>query len=137
MPSQIQNFENIYLNNDGTLKNASIQPYNLASDTSSVVGNATSALTLTAANILGNALFQQTGTTAATFTIDTGANLSIATIGLKVGYRVDFTVVNSSTATITMAGSTGSTLANAMTVLTLQSRTFHAINTGTNTWTIY
>lgn len=105
--------------------------------TGAVVTNSGATLTLTGANMAKNAIFQETGTTAATFTLDTGTNLSAAVPGVAVGDCVSFVVSNASNQTITMAGATGTTLANAMTVLTLQSRTFYAINTGTNTWTIY
>ncbi len=105
--------------------------------TGGVVTNTASTLTLSAANMAKNTVFQQTGSTAATFTLDTGANLSTAIPNVAVGQMLFFIVSNASTATITMSGATGTTLANAITVLTLQSRTFWAINTGTNTWTIY
>ena len=110
---------------------------NLRLVTGAVVTNSGASLTLTGANMSKNAIFQETGTTAATFTLDTGTNLSSAVSGVAVGDMVSFVVSNASTQTITMAGATGTTLANAMTVLTLQSRTFYAINTGANTWTIY
>lgn len=105
--------------------------------TGGVVTNSGATLTLTAANMAKNSIFQQTGTTAATFTLDTGTNLSSAIPNLTVGQMLFFVVSNASNQTITMAGASGTTLANAMTVTTLQSRTFWAINTGTNSWTIY
>ena len=97
----------------------------------------TANLTLTGANMAKGSVFQLTGGTARTFTLDTGTNLSAALPGVAVGDMISFVVSNASTRTITMTGGAGTTLANAMTVLTLQSRTFYAINTGTNTWTIY
>jgi len=106
--------------------------------TSTVVTTSGGSLTLTAANMAKNSIFQETGSTAATFTLDTGANLSAAIPGtVQVGDTIWFVVSNASSQTITMAGATGTTLANTMTVITLQSRTFYAICTGTNTWTIY
>ena len=105
--------------------------------TGGVVTNSGASLTLTAANLAKNSVFQETGTTAATFTLDTGVNLSSAIPNVAIGQMLFFVVSNASTQTITMAGASGTTLANAMTVATLQSRTFWAINTGTNTWTIY
>jgi hypothetical protein len=36
-----------------------------------------------------------------------------------------------------MAGGVGTSLANVVTIPTLQSRTFRAINTGTNVWVVY
>ncbi len=111
-----------------------MNPYRI---TSAVVTNTASTLTLTGAQMAAKSIFQQTGTTAPTFTLDTGTALSTAIPGVAVGDVVSFVVSNASNQTITMAGATGTTLANAMTVLTLQNRTFYAINTGSNTWTIY
>ena len=105
--------------------------------TGTVVTNSASTLTLSAANLVKNSIFQQTGTTAATFTLDTGANVATAVPLIAVGECIPFVVSNASTVTITMSGASGTTLANAMTVLTLQSRTFWMICTGTNTFTIY
>ena len=106
--------------------------------TSTVVTNSTSTFTLTAANMAKNSIFQETGSTSSTFTLDTGTALSSAIPGtIQVGDTVSFVVSNASTQTITMAGATGTTLANTMTIITLQSRTFYATNTGSNTWTIY
>lgn len=102
-----------------------------------VITNSASTLTLSAANMANNAVFQQTGSTAATFTLDTGTALSTTFPSVAVGQMVFFIVSNASTQTITMAGATGTTLANVITIATLQSRTLWAINTGTNTWTIY
>ena len=99
------------------------------------------AATLSAANLVGGAIFQLTGTTARTFTLDTGANISSAfttAFGAPAAGDVfEFMVANAATAAITVAGATGSTMANAVTVATLQSRIFRAINTGSNAWTIY
>jgi len=97
----------------------------------------TGAQTLSGADMAAGKIFQLTGTTARTFTLDTGTNLSAAVPGVAVNDMIVFVVSNASTVTITMAGAAGTTLANAMTVATLQSRTFYAVNTGTNTWTIY
>lgn len=102
-----------------------------------VVTNATSSLTLTAANLVNNSIFQHTGSTATTYTLDTGANVAAAVPLIAVGECIPFVVSNASTVTVTMAGASGTTLANVMTVLTLQSRTFWMICTGTNTFTIY
>ena len=99
------------------------------------------AATLSAANLVGGAIFQLTGTTARTFTLDTGANISSAfttAFGAPAAGDVfEFMVANAATAAITVAGATGSTMANAVTVATLQSRIFRAINTGSNARTIY
>lgn len=124
--------KSIIVNSDGSLI---LNPRRIL--TGGVVTNTGASLTLTAANMVKNAIFQQTGTTAPTFTLDTGANLSAACPNVAVGQMLYFVVSNASNQTITMAGASGTTLANAMTVLTLQSRTFYAINTGTNTWTVF
>lgn len=101
------------------------------------ITNTASTLTLSAAQIAANSVFQQTGTTAATFTLDTGTALSSAIPNIAVGQMVLFVVSNASSQTVTMAGATGTILTAAMTVPTLTTRTFYAINTGANTWTIY
>lgn len=124
--------KSVVVNSDGSLI---MNPRRIT--TGAVVTNSGATLTLTAANMVKNAIFQQTGTTAPTFTLDTGTNLSTACPNVAVGQMLTFVVSNASNQTITINGATGTTLANAMTVLTLQSRTFYAINTGTNTWTIY
>ena len=105
--------------------------------TGGIVTNSGASLTLTAAGIASNSIFQQTGSTAATFTLDTGVNLSAAVSNVTVGTVISFVVSNASTQTITMASATGATLANAITIATLQSRTLYAVNTALNTWIIY
>ena len=115
----------------------SVRLTNTRQVTGTVVTNSSAALTLTAANMAKNSIFQETGSTAAMFTLDNGTNLSAAVPNVQVGDAIFFVVSNASTATVTMAGATGTTLANVMTVATLQSRTFWAVNTGSNTWTIY
>ena len=124
--------ESIIVNSDGSII---MNPRRVVTGT--VVTNTGASLTLTAANMVKNAVFQQTGTTAPTFTLDTGANLSTACPNVAVGQMLEFVVSNASNQTITMAGASGTALANAMTVLTLQTRTFRAINTASNTWVIY
>lgn len=94
--------------------------------------------TLTGAEMAAGTVQQFTGTTASiTFTLDTGTNLSTAVPGVAAGDSIEFMVCNSSTQTLTVVGDTGTTMANATTILTLQSRTFTALNTGANAWTIY
>lgn len=105
--------------------------------TGTVVTNTGSTLTLSAANLVKNSIFQQTGSTATTFTLDTGTAVATAVPLIATGECIPFVVSNASTQTITMSGASGTTLANVMTVLTLQSRTFWMICTGTNTFTIY
>jgi hypothetical protein len=105
--------------------------------TGAVVTNSSGTLTLSAAQMAANSIFQETGTTPATFTLDTGANLSAAIPGVAVGETIDFVVSNASNQTITMSGASGTVLANVMTVPTLTTRIFFANCTGTNTWVIY
>ena len=93
--------------------------------------------TLSGANMANGCVFQLTGTTNVNFTLDTGTALSAALPGVSVGDMISFVVCNSSTRTITMVGGTGTTLPSAITIATHQSRTFYAINTGANAWTIY
>lgn len=105
--------------------------------TGTVVTNSGASLTLSAANMAKNSIFQETGTTVATFTLDTGTALSSAVPGVQVGDMVSFVVSNASTQTVTISGATGTTVTYVMTVPTLTTRTCYAINTGSNTWSIY
>ena len=94
--------------------------------------------TVSAAAVLRNAIFQETGTTASTYTMDTGSNYSAAvTSGLTVNDCISFVITNASTQTITLAAASGTTLSYAMTVPTLTTRTVYLVNTGANTWTAY
>ena len=101
----------------------------------------TAARTLSAADLVAGKIQQLTGTTARTFTLDTGANISTAFTSVygapAAGDVFQFLVANAASAAITVAGASGSTMANAVTVATLQSRVFWVLNTGTNAWTIY
>jgi hypothetical protein len=115
----------------------SVRLQNVRVQTGVVVTNSGATLTISGTNMAKNSIIQETGTTAATFTLDTGTNLSTAVPNVAVGDMVEFSVSNASNQTITMAGASGTVLANVMTVATLQSRTFHAINTGSNSWVIY
>lgn len=103
----------------------------------SVITTSGATLTLTGAQMAAGTVFQETGTTAATFTLDTGTALSTAIPGVAVGDTIEFMVSNASSLAVTMAGATGTTLANVMVIPTLTSRIFWAVNTGANTWTIY
>jgi hypothetical protein len=106
---------------------------------SNIVTNSTATLTLTAANLKNQSIFQETGSTAATFTLDTGTNLSNLFAGnfSIVGTVFCFVVSNASTQTVTLSGATGTTLSYAMTVPTLTTKIVFLVNTGTNTWTAY
>lgn len=112
-----------------------MNPARLAAGT--VVTNSSASLTLTGALMAANTIFQETGTTAATFTLDTGTALSTAIPNIAVGQMIWFVISNASTQTVTLAGATGTTLGGTMTVLTHITRTVYAVNTGSNTWTIY
>lgn len=112
---------------------------NIITNQGVAVTNSGSTLTLTAANLIKQAVFQETGSTAATFTFDTGTNISSAITGIGgvvAGYGFSFTISNTSTQTITMASATGATLANTAVVNPNTSSVFYAINTGSNAWMI-
>jgi hypothetical protein len=110
---------------------------NISTITGVVVTNSGSTETLSGANMAKGSIFQETGSTAATFTLDTGTALSTAVPGVQVGDTISFVVSNASTALVTIAGATGTTVTYVMTVPTLTTRTCYAINTGSNTWSIY
>jgi hypothetical protein len=95
--------------------------------------------TLSAANMAKGSVFQYTGAANVALTLATGTDLSTALPGVAVGDMISFVVSNNTTArTISMTGGVGTTLGvTGITVAARQSRTFYAINTGTNTWTIY
>lgn len=103
------------------------------------VVSGTAAQTLSGANMAAGAVFELTGTTARTFTLDTGTNLSTAVPGVAVGDAIQFVVKCSgtSTGTITMAGAAGTTLSSTAVIAIGTSRLFTAVNTGSNAWTIY
>ena len=116
-------------------------PANRRGSVSIVTG--TSSATLSGTNIVAGAIFELTGTTGRTFTLDTGTNISAAFAALygtpSVGDVVTFLVKSSGTSsgTITMAGATGATLSSRAVIAIGTSVQFWCRNTGTNTWTIY
>lgn len=93
--------------------------------------------TISSSEMVAESIQQLTGTAAETFTLDTGTLLSTALPNAVAGDVVRFMVINSSTLTLTVLGDTGMTLANAITIQTLQSRLLTAINTSANNWTVY
>lgn len=75
------------------------------------VAMATATATLTTAQVLAGILVGNPSTTAATYTMPTGAELETALSNVKTGSTFDLTVINLGTSTglITMAVSTGVT----------------------------
>ena len=103
-----------------------------------LVTNSAGTLAIAAANIVNNGLLVQTGSTASTWTLPTGTAMDTAVgSSATTGDQIQFTVSNTSSATITMAAGSGFTLGASYTVATLQSRVFTAYRTGTNTWVLY
>ena len=72
---------------------------------------ATATATLTAAQILGNVLVANPSTSAATYTLPTGAAIDAVLTNAKVGSTFDLYIVNigTSSGTVTLAVSTGVT----------------------------
>ncbi len=102
------------------------------------ISTTASTMVLTAGSLVAGAIFQTTSSTASTLTLDNGTNISSAFVGkILPGYIFSFIVANTSTQTTSVLGSTGVTCTATFSVLTLQSRTFYAVNTGTNLWSIY
>ena len=91
---------------------------------------------MSAANIAKNSIFVPT--TAGSYTLDTGTNLSTISPGATIGEAIPFLVSNPTTGTFTMVGGSGTSLgASTWTVATLQSRRFMALMTASNSWTIF
>lgn len=95
---------------------------NIRYNTGLAVTNSATSATLSAANIAKGVVFQQTSGYA-TYTLDTGTNLSNALVGAAPGDLLDFVVSNAGSGNITMNGAVGTTLGNAMIVNTLQKQT--------------
>ena len=79
------------------------------------VALADAAATLTAAQMIGDGMFQITPTAARALTTDTAADLVAGMSGVQVGSWFDFTVVVEAAQTVTLAAGAGVTLAGAAT----------------------
>jgi hypothetical protein len=104
---------------------------------------ATATATLTAAQVLSNILLGSPGTSAASYTLPTVADLEAALpSATKAGVSFDLSVVNvdgSSSGVITLVAGTGWTLVGLMTVVATAgtAQLFRARKTGDGTWSLY
>jgi hypothetical protein len=104
---------------------------------------ATVTATLTAAQVTTGILLGSPGTSAATYTLPTVADLEAAVpSATKPGVSFDFSVINvdgSSSGVITVAAGTGWTLVGLMTVVATAgtAQLFRARKTGDGAWSLY
>ena len=108
-----------------------------------VPATATATATLTAAQVLNGTLLGSPGSSAASYTLPTVADLENTLLNAdKPGITFDFSVVNvdgSGSGVITLVTNTGWTLVGLMTVAATAgtAQLFRARKTGTGTWTLY
>lgn len=108
-----------------------------------VPATATATATLTAAQVLNGVLLGSPGTSAASYTLPTVADLEAALpSATKAGVSFDFSVVNvdgSSSGVITLVTNTGWTLVGLMTVVATAgtAQAFRARKSGDGTWSLY
>lgn len=104
---------------------------------------ATATATLTAAQVLNGTLLGSPGSSAASYTLPTVADLEAALPSAdKAGVTFDFSVVNvdgSGSGVITLVTNTGWTLVGLMTVVATAgtAQLFRARKSGTGTWVLY
>ncbi len=103
---------------------------------------ATVTATLTVAQITGGILLGSPGSSAAAYTLPTGASLDSTVSSAKVNSSFDFSVCNvdgSSSGVITMTAGTGWTIVGLATIAATAGTTgrFRARKTGDGTWTLY
>ena len=104
---------------------------------------ATATATLTAAQVLNGILLGSPGSSAASYTLPTVADLETALPSAdKAGVSFDFSVVNvdgSGSGVITLVTNTGWTLVGLMTVVATAgtAQMFRARKSGTGTWSLY
>jgi hypothetical protein len=103
--------------------------------------SATSTATLTAAQVTGGMLVANPSTSAATYTLPTGASLDEVVTSAKVGSTFDLNLVNigTSSGAVTLATATGLTDGGNAFVATAvtSSAMFRFRKTGDGTWTVY
>lgn len=98
--------------------------------------------TLTAAQLATKIVLGSPGSSAAAYTLPTGALMDAAFPSMKTDSAFDFSVVNvdgSGSGVITMTAGTGWTLVGLATVVATAgtAQTFRARRTGTATWSLY
>ena len=102
---------------------------------------ATSTATLTAAQITGEWLVANPGTSAATYTLPTAASIDAIVTSAKVGSTFDLNIINigTSSGTVTLAAGTGITDGgNALVAIAITaSAMFRFRKTGDATYTVY
>lgn len=103
---------------------------------------ATSTATLTVAQITGGILAGSPGSSAAAYTLPTGASLDAAVSSAKVNSSFDFSVINvdgNTSGVITMTAGTGWTIVGLATIAATAGTTgqFRARKTGDATWVLY
>lgn len=102
----------------------------------------TSSTTLTADQLQTGLILGSPGSSAATYTLPTVANLELGMSSAKVGSTFDFSVLNvdgSGSGVITIAAGTGWTIVGLATVVATAgtAQMFRARKTGDGTWTLY
>lgn len=103
---------------------------------------ATVTATLTPAQVLSGILLGSPGTSAASYTLPTVADLEATLSSAKVGSTINLSVVNvdgSSSGVITLVAGTGWTIVGLATVVATAgtAQMFRARKTGSGTWTLY
>ena len=103
------------------------------------VATATATATLTAAQLTGSILVANPSTSAATYTLPTGALTEALLTNAKIGSSIELSVVNlgTSSGALTFAVGTGWTIVGSVTVAITSSARFIARKTGDGTWTLY
>lgn len=110
--------------------------------TQAAPATATVSATLTAAQLANGIILGSPGTSAASYTLPTVADLEALVSSAKVNSSFDFSVVNvdgSSSGVITLVTNTGWSLVGLMTVAATAgtAQAFRARKTGDGTWTLY
>ena len=110
--------------------------------TQAAPATATATATLTAAQLANGIILGSPGTSAASYTLPTVADVEALVSSAKVNSSFDFSVVNvdgSCGGVITLVTNTGWTLVGLMTVVATAgtAQAFRARKTGDGTWTLY
>jgi hypothetical protein len=110
--------------------------------TQATPATATATATLTAAQLANGLILGSPGTSAASYTLPTVADLEVLVSSAKVNSCFDFVVLNvngSSSGVITLVTNTGWTLVGLMTVVATAgtAQAFRAVKTGDGSWSLY
>ena len=115
-----------------------LNPIRITSGT--YISNPLTVYTMSGVDMARGAILLQTGTGAATITLASGTSISGAIPNITVGQRLQFAIANASTQTVLVNGTSGASIfvsGTSLPVTTLQTRTFWALCSGTNTWNIF